>query len=187
MIYEIRKARDIYQRQTDKHLLGFAKKHGRTLPPEIRPILLEELKKRSIGQEIIHRLEVETLLILESEIKEIMQLVQNQTCSQCGNKNTPIVCSVQRTVGSFIIQWIDEETNTLCCTTCRKKEFVLASSITLAGGWWSIGGLFKTPAALLQNILFLIGKKSNQENIVRYIIDHYPFYKALTQEQTYKN
>jgi hypothetical protein len=183
MIYEIRKARDIYQRQTDKHLLDFAEKHGLTLRPEIRPVLLEELNKRAIGQNIITRLEKETLLIREEEIKELMLFVQKQACSKCGNKNTPIVCSVQRTIGSFVMQWIDEETATLCCSTCRKKEFVLASSISFIVGWWSMSGLFKTPAALLQNVLFLIGNKSNQENIARYIIEHYSFYKELRQEQ----
>ncbi len=183
MIYEIRKARDIYHRQTDKHLLDFAEKHGRTLRPEIRPVLLDELEKRAIGQNISTKLEEETLLIREKDIRQLMQFVQNQACSKCGTKNTVIVCSVQRTIGSFVIQWIDEETTALCCLSCRKKEFILASSISLAIGWWSLAGLFKTPAALLQNVLFLVGDKSNQENIARYIIEHYLFYKALSQEK----
>lgn len=184
MIYEIRKARDIYRRQTDKHLVDFAAKHGRTLRPEIRPVLLDELHRRSIGQDVMTFLEKETLLIRETEIQELMEFAQKQACSKCGAQNAVIVCSVQRTIGSFIIQWVDEETSTLCCSTCRKKEFSLASSITLAGGWWSFSGLFKTPAALFQNILFLIGEKSNQENIARYIIEHYSFYKTLKQQQS---
>jgi hypothetical protein len=183
MISEIRKARDIYHRQTNKHLLEFAKNHGRTLRPEIRPILLEVLNKRKIGQDIVATLEAETLLIREEDIQQLMGLVQKLACSKCGTKNTPIVCSVQRTIGSFGIQWIDEETTTLCCLNCRKTEFWIASSISFLGGWWSLGGLFKTPAALLQNILFLLGNKSDQENIARYIIEHYPSYKILDQEK----
>lgn len=160
MIYEIRKARDIYQRQTDQHLLDFAEKHGRTLRPEIRPILLDELKRRAIGQESIATLEKETLLIREEEIRQLIQFVQNQACSKCGLKNTNIVCSVQRTIGSFVMQWVDEETSSLCCTNCRKKEFLSSNLINLLVGWWSLTGLFKTPAALFQNVLFLIGNKS---------------------------
>jgi hypothetical protein len=183
MIYEIRKARNIYQRQTNKHLLEFAKNHGRTLRPEIRPVLLDILNKREIGQDIVATLEEETLLIREEDIQQLMLLVQKQACSKCGTKNMPIVCSVQRIIGSFGIQWIDEETTTLCCTNCRKKEFFLASLISFLGGWWSMSGFFKTPAALLQNILFLLGNNSNQENIARYVIEHYPFYKILEQEK----
>ena len=185
MIYEIRKARDIYQRQTDKHLLDFAEKHGRTLRPEIRPILLNELEKRAIGQDLISTLKKETLLIQEEEIRSLIQFVQNQACAKSGSKNTTIVCSIQRTIGSFVIQWFDEETSTLCCHNCRKKEFLLSSLINLLVGWWSLGGLFKTPATILQNVLFLVGNKSNQENIARYIIEHYASYKTLKQDQTF--
>lgn len=182
MIDEIRKAKDIYQRQTDKHLLEFAEKHGRTLRSEIRPVLLDELQKRAIGQDIIATLEQETLLIRVEEIRQLMQFVQNQACPKCSTKNTTIVCSVQRTIASFGIQWVDEETSTLCCQSCRKKEFVSSSLISALLGWWSFGGMLKTPAALLQNVLFLIGQKSNQENIARYIIEHYSFYQAFKKE-----
>lgn len=184
MIYEIEKAKDIYSRQTDKHLIDFAQKHGRTLQPEIRPILLDELNRRKIGQKIVKALENETALIREKDIEQLISFVQTQACPQCGNLDSPIVCSVQRVIGSFLLQWIDEETTTLCCINCRKKESIMANSMTLLFGWWSMSGLFKTPAALFQNTLFLIGKKSNQENIARYIIQHYTTLKTQNQETT---
>lgn len=182
MISEIRKAKDIYKRQTNKHLIDFAEKHGRTLHPEIRPILLDELNRRKIGKDIVRTLEAETLLIREEAIKDLIRFVQNQGCTKCGLSNVPIVCSVQRVIGSFLIQWMDEEITTLCCMNCRKKEFIIANCINLTMGWWSVSGVFKTPAVLVQNMLFLIGKKSNEENIARYVIKNYNNLKL--QEKT---
>lgn len=174
MLFKIEKAKKIYEAYSDIQLLSFAKKDGATLRPEILPVLMEELKKRAIGEEFIQEMEENYFLIRVSDILELQHKIEKINCPKCGGQNAKIVCSLQRTIISILINTLSYETATICCEKCKKREFLLANSITLVLGWWSIKGMFITPYTIFLNILNeMDASTADKENMGGYILTNY--------------
>lgn len=139
-----------YSEFKDYKIEHLAKNEAGGLEPEVIPILIAEINKRGLDPALIKGIEAQIKELTESELHELKSKIVNLTCPECGQKNTPLIGSLIRTVKSFLIITSYKKVPVITCKSCSDEKRKNAMVSTALLGWWGIPfGLFRTPMALI--------------------------------------
>ena len=127
-----------------------AKNEADSLDSEVVQILIEEVKKRNLDTNLIRGIEAQTKELTEREINELKSKIVSLPCPVCGQKSSPLVGALIRTVKSYIFFTSYRKDPIIACESCIKKRRKKAMITTALGGWWGFPfGFFYTPTALI--------------------------------------
>ena len=149
MSIDLERIKENYASFDDYKLEHLAKNEAAKLDSEVISILMAEIKKRGLDSNLEKGIEAQTKELTESEINELISKIINITCPACGQKNTPLVGSIIRTVRSFILLTYYEKTFFISCRSCAKNKKKMAMITTALLGWWGLAGIIRTPIALI--------------------------------------
>ena len=176
MLYEIQKTKEIYRLESDKSLLNIAEENFGSLRSEIIPVLLEELKKRKIGEDIINKYESTFNILDDHRIMQWIDKITQSKCPDCNQKGHGLVCYTGRNTVSFITRSVYLNRIFISCTYCRSEKLRKLNFETMVLGWWSFSGFFRTIYSITKNLHNNnLSDKKNLENIYRYVILHHEF------------
>ena len=85
--------------------------------------------------------------IIQEEIND----VHNMECPKCGGPGPVDIQRHYKVHSLLIMSWFKEESE-LCCKACGTKNKLGALAYSTCLGWWSVPGLFITPAFIVMNI-----------------------------------
>ncbi|KAA3638011.1 MAG: hypothetical protein DWQ02_05710 [Bacteroidetes bacterium] len=174
MIHEINKAREIYRLESDESLISFAKSNVDSLSPEIISVLIDELKKRGIGPELIQHIESKYEILDELKINNWIEIIRNSKCPECNQKGNRLICFKGRNTFSILIKSTYLKRTFIACEHCKAKIIRRLNYETFLLGWWSFYGLFRTPYSIILNLVNKnLNPKSEKENMTRYVLYNY--------------
>lgn len=84
-----------------------------------------------------------------------VQRVHQGSCSRCLGPGPVDVHRAYSVWSMFVVSVWREHTN-VCCQACARGLIFSKLAFTAILGWWSIHGLFCTPAFLVRNILSIV-------------------------------
>ena len=161
MTIDLNQIKQNYSEFDDYKIEHLAKNEAGGLEPGVIPILIDEINKRGLDPALIKGIEAQTKELTEDELSELKNKIVNLHCPECGQRNTPLIGSVIRTVKSFIVLTSYKKNPVITCKSCADKKRKSAMISTALLGWWGIPfGLFKTPIALIST---LTDKKKYEE------------------------
>ncbi len=174
MLYEVKKAKQMYRAASDNSLLRIANDSFSSLRPEIIPVLISELKKRNIGEVIINKYESHYDLLDEACVKEWMDKIRGSVCPDCNKKGLGLLCYNGRTTSSYLIKSVYLNRTFISCTYCRSEKLRSLNLDTFLLGWWSFFGFFTTIYSIVQNLInSILPSHKEQENMYRYVVYHH--------------
>lgn len=153
MTIDLNQIKQNYIEFDDYRIEDLAKNEAGGLEPGVIPILIDEINKRGLDPALIKGVEAQTKVITEEELSELKNKIVNLNCPQCGQRNSPLIGTVIRTVKSFIVITSYKKTPVITCKSCADKKRKNAMISTALLGWWGIPfGLFRTPIALISTL-----------------------------------
>ena len=127
-----------YSKMDDSKLERIAKFEIASLQPEVRPIVIEEIKKRGLDENLISGIEAQTKELTKEEIYKLRDKVEGLDCPSCGKSNKGLVGGIIRKVRSYLIFTQYEARPMIACKECveseRKNQLIKNSLL----GWWAI-------------------------------------------------
>lgn len=153
MEIDLEQIRNNYAKMDDSKLERIAKFEIASLRPEVQPIVIEEIKKRGLDENLLSGIEAQTKELTEEEIYELVDKVKGLNCPNCGESNQGLAGGTIRKVRSFIIFTTYEKRPMIACRACVEKERknqLIKNSLL---GWWGIpwGFFYRTPQAIINH------------------------------------
>lgn len=171
MAIDLEQIRNHYSKMDDSKLERIAKFQIASLQPEVQPIVIAEIKKRGLDENLLIGIEAQTKEFTKEEVYEVIEKVKGLDCPSCGKPKQVLVGGVIRKVRSYLIMTQYETRPMIACKVCveeeRKSQLIKNSLL----GWWGFpwGLLYRTPHAIINH--FLDNRK--QEEISEIIINDF--------------
>jgi len=128
-----------YSEFDDFEIERIAKTEAGGIEPEVISILIDEIKKRGLDDNLLKGIEAQIEEIDENDFKKLINRIKELTCPECGRNETPLIS----------------------CEVCAEKTRKNSVVFNLLLGWWGIPmGIFKTPQAVIKT---LTDKKKKNE------------------------
>ncbi|QQS36771.1 MAG: hypothetical protein IPM56_02080 [Ignavibacteriales bacterium] len=153
--------------KSDEEIYIIARNESKELRDDVRPILIEEIKRRKLNLKLITWIDLENR---ELPIDQIKKRISSLNCPSCGSKQTRII----GIKNSFIICFLRFTNNhtsiKFLCERCARKNVIKYSLITFFLGWWGIG-IIIAPFILFNNVLNFLKIDRNSEEILEHVIE----------------
>lgn len=167
---DLDKIKEFYETLEDEKIEQLALAEAGGLEPAVVPILLAEIKKRSLSPNLVAAIEAQTKEMTDSERKAFEFKIVNLPCPECGNNDSELEGSLIRTVMSFIVLTTYKKEHVISCTNCKKRLKKSALTKTVLLGWWGIPwGIFRTPHALVMAMI----ESTKGELISKQVLDDF--------------
>lgn len=155
MQVDLEQIKDNYSKMSDAELEIIAKFKIALLQTEVKPIVIAEIKKRGLDNNLLTGIEAQTKELSETELLELMNKIKGLSCPICGESNKGLVGGIIRKVRSYVILTQYEKRPIIACQSCMDKERKNQLIKNCLLGWWGIpGGMFyRTPQAILGHFL----------------------------------
>lgn len=153
MAIDIEQVRNHYAKMDNAKLESIAKFEMALLEPEVQPIVIAEIKRRGLDENLLVGIEAQTKELSEAEVYELRDKIKGLACPSCGKTGQGLVGGIVRKVRSFLIITTYERRPIIACPACveaeRKSQLIKNSLL----GWWGIpwGLLFRTPQAIINH------------------------------------
>jgi hypothetical protein len=167
---DLNKVKEFYETLEDEKIEQLALIEAAGLEPFVIPILIAEVKRRSLSPHLIEAIAAQTNVMSDSERKAFEFKILNLPCPGCGSSDSELEGSIIRSVMSFIILTTYKKQHVLSCKNCKKVLKKSALTNTLLLGWWGIPwGIFQTPHALIMTMV----ENKKQELISKQVLDDF--------------
>jgi hypothetical protein len=153
MAIDLEQIRNHYSKMDNSKLERIAKFEVASLQPEVQPIVIAEIKKRGLDENLLTGIEAQTKEFSEEEIYAFRDKVKELDCPNCGKANQGLVGGIIRKVRSYLIMTKYETRPMIACQSCveveRKNQLIKNSLL----GWWGFpwGLLYRTPQAIINH------------------------------------
>lgn len=165
---DLNKIKEFYETLEDEKIEQLALTEVGGLEPAVVPILLAEIKKRSLSPSLVAAVEAQTKELTDSERKAFKFKIVNLPCPECGSNDSELEGSLIRSVMSFILLTTYKKEHVISCVNCKKRLKQSALTKTALLGWWGIPwGIFRTPHALVLTMI----ESSKEELISKQVLD----------------
>lgn len=151
MQIDLEQIKNHYSKMDDTKLERIAKFEIASLQPEVQPIVIAEIKKRGLDENLLTGIEAQTKELSEEEVYELRDKVKELDCPKCGKSNQGLVGGIVRKVRSYLIITQYETRPMIACKSCveeeRKSQLIKNSLL----GWWGFPWFFfyRTPQAII--------------------------------------
>ena len=154
MAIDIKKIRENYSRLDDSKLESIAKFETASLSSEVQLILIEEIKRRGLDENLLSAIEVQSKGLSDEELLEITNRIKSLSCPVCGKANKGLMGGIIRRVRGYAVVCLYECKTIIACQTCidleRDHQLIMNSLL----GWWGIPlGLFRTPQVIVNHFI----------------------------------
>ena len=141
-----------YRNFEDSKIEELANSQITKLRPEVIPLLIEEIRRRNLSENLIKGIDAQLKVLNPDELIEYCLLIQNQSCPVC-NSNTQKLNGILLTeVVSYIFLTRTTKHLKIACSDCLQKFRNNSNSKTALLGWWGFPwGIIKTIQGLIQN------------------------------------
>ncbi len=162
MAIDLEQIRNNYSKMDDSKLERIAKFEMASLQPEVRPIIIAEIKKRGLDENLLTGIEAQTKELSEEEVNELTDKVKGLDCPSCGKSSSGLVGGIIRKVRSYLLFTQYESRAMIACKECvdsERKNQLIKNSLF---GWWGFpsGFLYRTPQAIINH--FRDNRKSEE-------------------------
>jgi len=153
MAIDLEQIRNHYSKMDDSKLERIAKFEIASLQPEVKPIVIAEIQKRGLDENLLTGIEAQTKELSEEEVYELRDKVKGLDCPNCGKSNKGLVGGIIRKVRSYLIITQYETRPMIACKECveseRKNQLIKNSLL----GWWGFpwGFFYRTPQAIINH------------------------------------
>ena len=149
---DIEDIRKNYRNFDDDKIESLAKSDAKKLRPEVVPILIEEIKRRNLSENLIASIEVQLKKVSKEELDKYNLLIQTQACPECQSKTKKLNAIILTEVISMILLTRTTKHFKIACPDCLTVFRKKSDNKTLLLGWWGIPwGIIKTLGALRIN------------------------------------
>ncbi len=140
-----------YSQMDDVQLEKIAKFKIASLRPEVQPLVIDEIKKRGLDNNLIRGIEAQMKELTNKELLDLVNKIHGLDCPMCGEPQKGLVGGIVRKVRSYLIVCLYEKRWIIACQTCVDKERKNQLIMNLLFGWWAIpkGMLLRTPQAII--------------------------------------
>jgi len=140
-----------YSQFDDAKIKDLAKFEVRSLRKEVVPVLIEEIKKRNLPEELLLGIESQLRVPTSQELIQYCTLINSIPCPKCKSKTQKLNGIVLREVVSFFIMTTTYTHSKIACPNCLETYKNAANSKTILLGWWSPAGIISTIQSLIKN------------------------------------
>ena len=151
MQIDLEQIKNHYSKMDDAKLERIAKFEIASLQPEVQPIVIAEIKKRGLDNNLLTGIEAQTKELTGDELIELINKIKGLDCPICGEPNRGLVGGVIRKVRSYLIVSQYEKRPIIACQSCVDKERKNQLIKNSLFGWWGIpwGMFYRTPQAII--------------------------------------
>ncbi|MEO1258705.1 MAG: hypothetical protein AAFZ15_07900 [Bacteroidota bacterium] len=158
-----------YRRYDDNQIRRIAKNDAKALRDEAVPILIQEIKKRNLGEHLIRWINAERRKLTKSEMDSLKRKVKGSTCESCHNYGQLKGYKFTSITGLLVTTNISSY-ELIICEKCGKKRRRNSAIWTAFFGWWSAMGFFSTPFELMDKITAFFQEEKQSEEIIESFI-----------------
>lgn len=154
-----------YRKLPDEEIVKIARGNAQGLVDEAIPILIDEIKQRELGEDLVQWLMEERRIPTVEEFLSLKQIVKTSFCTDC-NLNQNLAGVGYKTLISYIIGSRTYHYKVIVCGECatsRKQSSFFATAML---GWWSLFGIFSTPFTLLSKTFSSFKKDKQSDKII---------------------
>lgn len=149
---ELEDIRKNYRNFNDDKIENLAKSDAKKIRPEVVPILIEEIRRRNLSENLIAGIETQLKVLSPEELDEYSILIQKQPCPKCKSKTSKLNAVILTEVVSMILLTNTSKHFRIACPDCLTNFRKKADNKTLLLGWWGFPwGVIKTIGALRLN------------------------------------
>lgn len=168
MKIDLEQIKNHYSKMDDARLEKIAKFEINSLQQEVQPIVIAEIKKRGLDNNLLAGIEAQVKELTDDELIELMDKIRGLDCPICGEPNKGLVGGVIKKVRSFVVFSQYEKRTIIACQSCvdRERRNHLLKNCLL--GWWGVpwGMLYWTPKVIIDHFLDNTRKQVISETIL---------------------
>ena len=141
-----------YNKLSDYQISEIATDDVTGLRTEAIDILKSEIKKRQLGDGLLHAIDIQLRELTENERYAYINIIRNLPCPICNSTHQPLNGIITAAVTSFIFFTNHNRALIIACPDCLKKANHNALIKTLIFGWWGFPwGPIRTIRATITN------------------------------------
>jgi hypothetical protein len=159
-----------YERFDNQRIRRIAENDAKGLRNETVPILIEEIKKRNLGNHLIEWINAERRKLSKSELEDLKGKVKESTCENC-KRNRNLKGYEFSTITGILIDEVVSDYRLIICEKCGKKKRRNSAIWTTIFGWWSVSGFVSMPFVLINKTKALIQEDNQSEEIIESFIN----------------
>ena len=148
---DIEDIRKNYRNFDDSKIQELAKQDASKLRPDVVPILMEEIRRRNLSENLISGIDAQLKILSPEELLDYCTLIQKQPCPICNGKTQKLNAIILKEVMSVILLSNVTSHLKIGCPQCLKESKSKINLKTALLGLWSTKGIFYTIKALVQN------------------------------------
>jgi predicted nucleic-acid-binding Zn-ribbon protein len=183
---ELEDIRKNYRNFNDDKIETLAKSDANKLRPEVIPILMEEIRRRNLSENLIAGIETQLKILTPEELNDYVTLIRNQSCPKCKSKTRKLNAVILTEVVSMILVTHISKHFRIACPDCLTHFKKKANNKTLLLGWWGFpSGIIKTIGALRQNYKMakLINSEASNDIFHSFVIENIGQIEAYKKEE----
>lgn len=166
---EVSEIKKNYKRYDDNRIVRIAKNESKGLRDDVIPILIEEIKRRKLGENLIEWINAERRILSKNELEELKAKIKACICTDCGEKSNLKGYKI-KTIISYLFNASITDRTLIICEDCGSTRKFNSGFWTAIFGWWSIKGLFSTPFILYDKVKSSIFEDQQSEEIIESLI-----------------
>ena len=171
MSFDLEYIKENYSKMEDFKLERIAKYEASLLRPEVLPILISEIKKRGLNENLIQGINSQVKELSTKEINGVITKIKGLSCPICENTSQELNGGIIRKVRSYLILTQYEKKAIISCNTCldkeRKNQLIKNSLLGWCGLPW---GLIRTPISIINHFRDNLKKEEISEAILNEFI-----------------
>jgi hypothetical protein len=148
---DIEDIRKNYRNFDDSKIQELAKQDASKLRPDVVLILMEEIRRRNLSENLISGIDAQLKILSPEELLDYCTLIQKQPCPICNGKTQKLNAIILKEVMSVILLSNVTSHLKIGCPQCLKESKSKINLKTALLGLWSTKGIFYTIKALVQN------------------------------------
>jgi len=158
-----------YKSFDNEKIKRIASKDAKSLREDTLPILIDEIKKRNLGNQLIEWVKAERRKLSKNELDILKNKVKSSACTHCQKQANDLKGYQFTTITGILVDENITDYKVIICEKCGNKNQRNAALWTLFFGWWSVGGFFATLLSPIDFIKNKWNKKENSEFIRPYV------------------
>lgn len=166
---DLNEIRKNYKNFDDTKIRRIAEYEAKDLREEVVPILIEEIKKRGLEDDLIEWVNAEARRLSESELETLKGKVKGSICENCEENRQLKGYEFTTTIGMFIAT-VTSHYKLIVCEGCGKKRRRASAFWTAILGWFSVRGFISMPFVLVEKIKAAIQEDKQSEQIIESFI-----------------
>ena len=179
---DLQKVKEHYSKLEDYEIESLAINESAKLETDVIPILVEEVKKRSLSKECLDWIYASNKPLGKEEFNELIEFVTNLPCPECGKPNGPLVANYLRTFKSYVIFTAYRKEPVICSEEYMNKALKQALISYASFGWFGLG-LLRYPFVIYGSLQDMKRTKEFTEQIIpNFVVENYPFLRINRNE-----